>query len=64
MLVFVSLNVLWWVFLLISAIAYNESKNLEWIRLIPSIIQPVVWLGATWWYLTKRDVVAFYKQNS
>jgi hypothetical protein len=64
LLIFVSLNVLWWVFLIISAIAYNESKNSEWIRLIPSLIQPVVWLCLTWWYFTRNHVIAYYKQNS
>ncbi len=63
LLIFVSLNVLWWFFLTISAIANSDSNNLEWIRFTPELIQPTVWLVLTWWYFTKKDVVAYYKQN-
>ena len=63
LLIFVSLNVLWWFFLVISAIAYSDSQNLEWIRLIPELIQQTIWLVLTWWYFTKKHVVDYYKQN-
>lgn len=64
LLIFVSLNVLWMTFLFISAIGYSESDGIEVARLIPILFQPVAWLIATWWYFTKSDVVAYYKQQS
>lgn len=63
LLIFVSLNVLWWIFLILMAIAFSESQRLEWLRLIPSLIQPIFCLIITWWYFTKEHVVAYYKQN-
>jgi hypothetical protein len=64
LLIFVSLNVLWWMFLILGAIANSESKNLEWLNFVPKLIQPTIILVGTWWYLTKSDVVAYFKQNS
>lgn len=64
LLIFVSLNVLWMTFLVITAIGYSESNGIEVARLIPGLFQPVAWLIGTWWYFTKSDVVAYYKQQS
>lgn len=63
-LILVSLNVLWWFFLIVSAIAYDTSEKLGWIKLLPSLIQPIFCLCVTWWFFTKSDVVAYYKQQS
>lgn len=63
-LVFVSLNVLWWFFLIVSAIAYNDSETFGWLKFLPTLIQPVFCLCITWWFFNKKDVVAFYKQQS
>lgn len=63
-LIFVSLNVLWWFFLIVSAIAYDKSERQEWIGWIPLLIQPVFCLCLTWWFFTKQEVVAYYKQQS
>lgn len=64
LLVFVSLNVLWWAFLVIMAVAYDDSKNLAFLRFLPTLIRPLFIFVCCWWYFTKKEVVAYYKQNS
>ncbi len=63
LLIFASLNVLWWTFLVILANAYDDSKQLAFLYLTTTLIRPVFVLICCWWYFTKKDVVAFYKQS-
>ena len=62
LLLFVTLNFLWWLYLVIVAISYGESKNLEFLGALTTLIRPAVVLGFCWWYLTSEEVVEYYKQ--
>ncbi len=62
LLIFVTLNFLWWLYLVILAISYNDSKNLEFLKPLPTLIRPGLVLGFCWWYLTSKEVVQYYKQ--
>lgn len=63
LLIFSSLNVLWWTFLVIMANVYDDSKQLAFLYLTTTLIRPIFVLICCWWYFTKKDVVAFYKQT-
>lgn len=64
LLIFVSLNFLWWLYLVIMAISYNESKNLNFLPLLITLIRPATVLGFSWWYLTTKEAVTYYKSVS
>lgn len=61
LLIFVSLNFLWWLYLVIMAISYNESKNFNFLFPLTTLIRPALVLGFTWWYLTSKEVFEYYK---
>lgn len=62
LLVFVTLNFLWWLYLVILSISYGESKNLEFLNSLMTLIRPGLVLIFCWWYLTTKEVVEYYKQ--
>lgn len=64
LLIFDSLGVLWWLFLVIVMIANIDSHNFAALGFIVTLVRPLFFLGLCWWYFTKKEVVAFYKQNS
>lgn len=65
LLVFVTGNVMWLAFLIILAISYpTENDKMHGLGLIPVLVRPAFWLCLTWWYFTKADVVAYYRQES
>ncbi len=51
LLMFVSLNFLWWLYLVIVAISYGESKNFEFLYALTTLIRPALVLIFCWWYL-------------
>jgi uncharacterized membrane protein len=57
----VSLNFLWWLYLVIMAISFNESKNLNYLAALYTLVRPSFALGFCWWYLTKKEVVEYYQ---
>jgi len=61
-LIFVSLNFLWWMFLALINIANSDEEILNGVLFLIGFIRPVVMFGLFWWYFTKKDVVAYYKQ--
>jgi len=61
MLVFVSLNFLWWLYLVIMAISYGDSRSVNYGVAITTLIRPLAVLIFCWVYMTKKEVVEFYK---
>lgn len=69
LLVFVSLNMLWSIFILILLISYAKPKangyydsNIFIYGL--DLFKPLILFGLCWWYFTQKDVVAYYKQDN
>lgn len=59
----VSLNFLWWTFLVLMAMAYNENSLEDQLRLGLSLVRPIIWIVCLWVYFTRKDLVAYYKQE-
>ena len=69
MLIFVSLNMLWSVFILILWTAYVTPKENGFydgnIFIFGfTLIKPLFLFGLCWWYFTQREVIAYYKQEN
>lgn len=63
LLTFISLNFLWWLYIVIIAISYSESKNLEiFLKALPTLIRPTLVLIFCWWYLNTQEIIEYYKQ--
>ena len=69
LLIFISLNMLWSIFILILTIAYAKPNpngfydaNIFFFGL--TLIKPLVLFGLCWWYFTRKDVIAYYKQEN
>ena len=54
-LLFVTLDVVWWFFLVITAIGNTELPD-ETLRLITQLIFPPLWLTFVWWNFTRSDI--------
>jgi hypothetical protein len=63
MLVFVSLNFLWWLFLIVTAAAYDSSHRFVALVYLPTLIRPLIIFVLCWWFFNKSNVVAYYKQG-
>ena len=61
-LIFVSLDVAWWFFLILLGMSASEGTDA--IRLIGQLIFPPIWLAFVWWNFTRPDIGAYYKQES
>ncbi len=69
LLFFVSLNMLWSIFVLIMTIAYAIPKENGYydsnIFLFGfSLLKPLFLFGLCWWYFTRKDIIAYYKQDN
>ncbi|CAN5370764.1 hypothetical protein BH10ACI1_BH10ACI1_23940 [soil metagenome] len=69
MLIFVSLNMLWSIFMLILAISYatpnaNGYYDSKIFLFGFSLLKPLVSFGLCWWYFTQKEVIAYYKQEN
>jgi cation transport ATPase len=64
LLLFVALNFLWWLYLVLMAVSYNESENFNFLFALSTLLRPSLVLGFCWWYLTRRGVVEYYKSVS
>ena len=60
-LIFVTLDVAWWFFLIIVAITNSASDTGIQFELASQLILPPVWLGVVWWNLTRPDISAWLK---
>ena len=61
LLIFVSLNFLWWLYLVIMAISYGDSKQVDVFGALMTIIRPAFVTIFCWVYLNKKEVVDYYK---
>lgn len=64
LLAFISLNTLWLVFNILTYIAYESSDNLLNAGLVIAVLRGLFWLIINWWYLTRKDVVAYFNQQT
>jgi len=64
MLTILTLNVSWWIFLVALALLNQEKPGENTFKMIFEIVKPPVYLVFIWWYFTKADVVAYYRQQS
>lgn len=69
LLIFVSLNMLWSVFILIISISFAQPKANGYYdgKLLGfglSLIKPLILCGLCWWYFTQKEVNAYYKQDN
>lgn len=62
-LVFVSLNFLWFVFLGIMNVVNSGEEVRNGVVFFVGLIRPSVFFALFWWYFTKKDVLAYYHQN-
>lgn len=60
-LTFVTLNFLWWFYLVVMAVSYSEDPRR--FQLIATLIRPGVILGVSWWYLNSKKIVYYFKHN-
>lgn len=63
LLVFISLNMLWSIFVLIIAVSYGQFEADSFFFLL-SLLRPLFLFGICWWYFTRKDIVAYYKQDN
>ena len=42
----------------------SKDDKMDSVEMMLVLVRPVFWLCLTWWYFTKADVVAYYKQES
>ncbi len=69
LLTFISLNMLWSVFVLILEISYakpnsNGFYDANILLFGFSLLKPLFLFGLGWWYFTQRNVIAYYKQEN
>lgn len=69
LLIFVSLNMLWSIFILIMAVSYATPKANGYydsnIFLYGfSLLKPLFLFGLCCWYFTQKEVIAYYKQEN
>lgn len=69
LLIFVSLNMLWSIFILILSIAYAEPKangfyDAKIFIYGLYLFKPLILFGLCWWYFTQKEVVEYYKQDN
>lgn len=62
LLAIVTLNVIWTTFNVISFVSYNEQTHIS-LSVLFNLMNPFFWLIVCWWYLNKKNVVEYYKQN-
>ena len=61
-LLFVTLDVAWWFFLVIIAMSSSDVPN--FIGLLGQLIFPPAWLVFVWWNFTRPDIGAYYRQEA
>ncbi|MEO8072775.1 MAG: hypothetical protein ABI891_16075 [Acidobacteriota bacterium] len=69
LLIFISLNMLWSIFVLILNISYAKPNpsgfyDADIFLFGLSLIKPLFLFGLGWWYFTQRNVIAYYKQEN
>ena len=63
-LIFLTLNVAWWFFLVVTAIMNDDVDAASSINFLSQLIFPSIWLGIIWWNFTRQDISAYLKYKS
>jgi hypothetical protein len=63
-LVFVTLDVAWWMGIVLFAVVFGEAEVTARMRWAAELIVPPLWLGFIWWNFTRPDVSAYYRFKS
>ena len=63
-LIFLSLNVLWWSALLVSAIVSGDTDEMLLWKLPLELLLPIGWLIFVWWNFMRPDVTEYYRYRS
>jgi hypothetical protein len=63
LLTFMSLNMLWSIFILIIGVSYGNFDMNKFAFLF-SLIKPLILFGISWWYFTRKDIMAYYHQDN
>jgi hypothetical protein len=63
-LIFITLDVAWWAFLVISAVVFASDRTDMVIRAVPELAIPPVWLAVIWWNYTRPDITAWLLYSS
>ena len=63
-LIFLTLDVGWWFFLVVTAILNNNGPQADAIQMGSQLIFPPAWLVFVWWNLTRPDITAWLKYKS
>lgn len=58
-LLFITLNVVWWMGLVIYAFIAVSEPNFK-IQMIGQMIFPPLWLAMVWWNYTRREITDYY----
>ncbi len=69
LLIFISLNMLWSIFVLILEISYakpnpNGFYDVNTFLFGFSLLKPLILFGLCWWYFTQKEVIEYYKQEN
>lgn len=57
-LIFLTLNVAWWFYLVITAMTYNDQAS-DNLGLGLQLLFPPLWLALVWWNMTRPDIASW-----
>lgn len=63
LLIFISLNMIWSIFVLIITVSYGKFDENSFLFLF-GLLKPLFLFGLCWWYFTRKDIIAYYKQDN
>jgi hypothetical protein len=63
-LIFLTLNLMWWFFLVIATIIYDDPPSDRILQLIWQLVLPPFWLAGVWWNFTRPDISAWLQYVS
>jgi hypothetical protein len=63
-LIFITLNVGWWTYLVVSALIFAVDRRDMVIGAVPELLMPPVWLAVIWWNYTRPDISAWLRYVS
>lgn len=69
LLALISLNILWSLFLLVIMVSYSkpDGKGYYDVNIFFfgfTLLKPLFLFCLCWWYFTRKDVIAYYKQDN
>lgn len=69
LLIFMSLNMLWSVFILVLTVSYAKPKENGYYDAKIffyglNLLKPLFLFGLSWWYFTQKEIIAYYHQDN